>query len=154
MVIAGGLAVTFGIALAAVAPRLISSDSIIAAQLVLVLALPMSAVGNVALHATRGNSQVVMFVLARSVAEPLLFLMAGLLSRSRCDGSVALPVALMVSVAGGTAVAAFGLVRAYGMRELAVALQRVKEWPVRELVRTSVPLASQMCCRPHNRGST
>jgi hypothetical protein len=46
----------------------------------------------------------------------------------------------MVSVAGGTAVAAFGLVRSYGVRELVASLRRVKEWPVRELVHTSVPL--------------
>jgi hypothetical protein len=140
MVIAGGLAITLAIAVAAVTPRLIASDSVLAAQLALVFALPVSAIGNVALRATRGSSQVVLYVVARSVTEPLLFLAAGLLLRSRCDGSIALPISLMVSVAGGTAVAGFGLVRAYRMPVLIRALRRVREWPVRELVHTSVPL--------------
>jgi hypothetical protein len=95
---------------------------------------------NVALRAARGETQITMYVLARGVTEPLLLLLAGLVLSSRCNGSVALPATLIVSVAGGAVVGATTLVRAFSARLLLYILMRPREWPVRELVRSSYPL--------------
>ena len=66
---------------------------------------------NVALRPPRvAETQIAVYVLARGVTEPLLLLVTGLVLSSWYDGSVALPATLIVSVAGGGAIAAAALV--------------------------------------------
>lgn len=142
MVIAGITSAAMAAALCAVLPRfaLIDDAALPAAQLLLLVALPLTAIGNVALRAARGSTQITTYVLARGVTEPALLLLAGLAVSSRLDGSRALPVALMISVAGGAVVATIGLAHGVGLRTLAASAVRVRAWPVRELVRTALPL--------------
>ncbi len=142
MMMAGLTALTLALVLVLAVPHFgaIDDDAVLPAQLLLLVALPLTAIGNVALRAARGGTQIATYVLARGVTEPLLLLLAGLVSSSRCNGSVALPAALMISVAGGAVVATVGLVRTFGVRKLASSLVHVRTWPVRELVRTSLPL--------------
>ncbi len=118
----------------------LGGDMLLAALVVLLFGIPLTAIGNVALRATRGTAQITTYVLARGVTEPLLFLFAGLAFGTCCDGSVALPAALTISIIGGAVVAAFGIARTIGLRELAISVARVHAWPLHELVRTSVPL--------------
>jgi O-antigen/teichoic acid export membrane protein len=142
MVMAGITGLAMAAVLVIAVPRFgaLDRDGVVPAQLLLLVALPLTAIGNVALRASRGGTQITTYVLARSVTEPVLLLIAGLVSSPYSTGSVALPASLMISVVGGAAVAAIGLVRAFGVRKLAVAAVHVRAWPVRELVRTSLPL--------------
>jgi len=140
MVIAGISALAIATALSYALPRILDDQTAPFAQLLVLVGLPVTAMGNVALRASRGPTQIATFVVARGVTEPLLFLVSGLVLSSRCDGSVALPASLALSIAGGSAVAAVGLLRTFGLRKLAATLVHVRGWPVRELIRTSIPL--------------
>jgi len=142
MVMAGITALATALVLVMALPRFgaIDHDGVLPAQLLVVFALPLTAIGNVALRASRGGTQIATYVLARGVTEPLLLLLSGLVLSPRTTGWVALPVSLMISVVGGAAVAAVGLVRMFGVRKLAASLVHVRAWPVRELGRTSLPL--------------
>jgi hypothetical protein len=115
-------------------------DALPAARVVLLVALPLTAIGNVALRAARGEAQIATYVVARGVTEPLIFLVAGLALSVRYPGTIALPVALMISIAAGAVVAAVGVVRAFGVRRVVATLARPSTWPVRELLRSSLPL--------------
>lgn len=141
MVIAGLAALVVATILAIAIPRLapVDGDALLVTRILLLVALPLTAMGNVALRAARGAAQIATFVLARGVTEPLLLLLAALASSSG-NGSVALPASLMISVVGGAVVAGAGLVRTFGLRELATSIVEIRAWPVRELVRTSLPL--------------
>jgi O-antigen/teichoic acid export membrane protein len=142
VVMAGVTALAMAIALCFAIPRFgaLDEDAVPVAQLFLLVALPLTAFTNVALRAARGGTQIATYVLARGVTEPLLLLLAGLVVSPRGNGSVALPASVLASIAGGATVAAIGLVRTFGVRKLATSLVRVRDWPVRELVRTSLPL--------------
>lgn len=129
----------FAMALAIVPflPRILP-DGAMASQLLVVVGLPSTAISNVALRASRGSTQIATYVVARGVTEPLLLLVAGVVSSSFTNGSVALPVSLMISIVGGATVAIIELVRTFGVRELVTS----RAWPLRELVRTSLPLGA------------
>jgi O-antigen/teichoic acid export membrane protein len=142
MAIAGVVALALAIALCSIVAQLsaISEDTVPAAQLLLLVGLPLTAIGNVALRAAQGSTQIATYVLARGVTEPLLLLLAGLVVSPFGNGSVALPASLMISVVGGATVAAIGLVRTFGLRKLSTSVVQVRAWPMRELARTSLPL--------------
>ena len=142
MVMAAITALAMALVLVVAVPRFgaIDRDGVLPAQLLLLVALPLTAIGNVALRASRGGTQITTYVLARGVTEPLLLLLAGLVLSTRTSGWIALPASLMISVVGGAAVAAVGLVRTFGGRQLAASLVHMGAWPVRELGRISLPL--------------
>ena len=137
---ASGLVVAY--VLARVLPYIASLDAAVmaAARPLLLIGIPLAAASNVALRAPRGETQIRFVVLARSVTEPMAFLLAGLVASSYSTGSVGLPVALLISIIAGSAVAAVSVVRAFGVRTTAAALVQPRSWPVRELVTSSLPL--------------
>src|SRR5580704_13385720 len=49
----------------------LGGDMLLAALVVLLFGIPLTAIGNVALRATRGSAQITTYVLARGVTEPL-----------------------------------------------------------------------------------
>ena len=132
-----GIAIAVGLAHLLPLFGVIDPETLEAARPVLLVGLPLTAVGNVALRAPRGPAQIATFVVARGVTEPLLLLLSGLVLSSRCDGSVALPAALLISIVGGVVVAAVSLVRTFGTRALFVT---PRAWPIKKLVRSSIPL--------------
>ena len=110
------------------------------ARLVIGATLPLVASGSVALRAARGEAQIAMFVLARSVVEPILLLVGGLAMSSVLHGATALLAGFLISIVGGAGVAAWTVVRAIGLAPLSRALVQPRRWPLRQLVPTSLPL--------------
>ena len=142
MTVAGLTALATAVALAFTITQLvvIDADAFPIARGLLVVALPLTAMGNIALRAARGSTQIATYVLARSVTEPLLLLVAGLVLSPLRNGLVVLFASLAISVAGGAVVASAGLVRTFGFRNLVGPLTDVRAWPARELLRISFPL--------------
>jgi O-antigen/teichoic acid export membrane protein len=118
----------------------LAADAVWPARLVIAVSLPLLAASNVALRAARGEAQIAMFVLTRSVVEPVLLLGSGLVLGAFAHGTLPLLAAFAISIVGSSIVAAVTAVRAIGFTALALALVQPRRWPLHQLVPTSIPL--------------
>ncbi|HET9623818.1 MAG TPA: polysaccharide biosynthesis C-terminal domain-containing protein [Kofleriaceae bacterium] len=134
-------AVVAGVVIAML-PRLVplDADALALGRAVVAITLPTYAAASVALRAARGEAQIAMFVLTRSVVEPVLLLVAGLALGAAGHGARPLFLAFLISIAGSSVVAAITAVRAIGGAALARALVQPRRWPLHALVPTSIPL--------------
>jgi O-antigen/teichoic acid export membrane protein len=130
--------------LAAVLPQVLGAAvrgaDVTAVRLAVGFLLPVATVAVTALHAVRGTKQILALVWARSVVEPVGFLLAGLALAAMSRGPAALLAAYGVSIAAVAAVAIAALSRSFGLGALAAALRRPRALPLWPLLRFSVPL--------------
>lgn len=102
--------------------------------------LPAITVGVTALHAVRGTKQILALVWARSVIEPGMFLVGGLVLAPFADGPAAVLGAYMISLGALLACGLVALSRTFGLRTLVRARRAARAVPLRELLRFSLPL--------------
>lgn len=142
LVITGAASLAIAAVLIAILPSIgaLDATALFPARVTVGVTLPLIAMGNVALRSARGQAQIATYVLARNVAEPLLLLVAGLVSSSVGNGSVPLLAAYVISIAGGAAIAGRTLVRTFGLDALRLAARTPAAWPMRSLVGSSIPL--------------